>query len=441
MLANQSVLHDNNPMKRPSRAQRLEQNFIRDLGIISFDPNREPTPDVLTRPTDECLDDTLIDQSIDSLNVALDSLVKYYSPQKRAIGLAAPQIGLSVPVAVIQEVDATRRVLVNPSVEEQSSDTQPWRIGCLSMGRYRQISHYPQTATIAYTDELGNEQLWHTEHSDVVVPVHEIEHLEGKLLTNRVTDVSTGLFVPREELYGSRTLLSNWAAVVALKRRLDLPHHTQTTEQYYSRLFRGDAVDWAGYVEGHVRKRKELVDILLSETPSGGSLIEAGCGTSALSVYLSKLGYNVDCIDNSPDMLALAVRCNQAVYGRVRYENGDLFNIARDDTSCDVVFSHGVLEEVGPPEVIVQAINEALRVGRKFIFSVPTIWDRSNNLNGTENLWTAKKWRDIIEFSEGELMYSKGSFPMEPVLARANQITGNRLDDLAANVIFVVKRR
>ena len=40
------------------------------------------------------------------------------------------------------------------------------------------------------------------------------------------------------------------------------------------------------------------------------------------------------------------------------------------------------------PEQVAAAINEALRIGKTFVFSISTIYYRSNNPNGIENLWT-----------------------------------------------------
>jgi peptide deformylase/SAM-dependent methyltransferase len=409
-----------------------------DIGIITFDPKTEQAPDILTRPTTPESDDRAVRDTVDTLHTALDALVKHYSPWDRAIGIAAPQLGLPKRMAAIQEADGSRRVLVNPAIVQLSEATEPWRIGCLSLGRYRQISRYPAAATIGYDDETGAPRYWDLTGDDVIVPVHEVEHLDGKLLTDRAADQGSQLFIPREELIDDRILIRNWAAVIALRRLCKLPTHMQTTEQYYSSLFRGNAVDWPEYINNQVSKRQELVDVLLDEAPPRAKILEAGCGTSALSVYLNKCGFDVTCIDNSPDMLALARRCNQAVDGSVTYEQGDLFETGKQPGEYDLVFSHGVLEEVGGPDAVVAAINEALRIGKTFVFSVPTIWDRSNSLNGTENLWTVHKWQSIIERSNGTLKHTKASFPYHPGLTRFNQISGGVLTEFAANAIFSI---
>lgn len=419
-----------------------ERRFLeREAGLLVFDPSTEPTPEVLTTPTIEAVTDYDEATVIEALHISLDALVKRYTPRERAIGVAAPQLGFPLRIAAVDETDGTRRMMISPIVEEASDETEPWRIGCLSLGPYRQISRYPSEAILSYFDENGDERWWNVKGSDAVVPIHEIEHLDGQLITDRYDGrPDTKLFIPRETLYGPRIKFQNWAAVTAIRRALDLPVHAQTTEQYYSQLFRGDAVDWQGYMESHVTKRQELMNLLLSETPYQGRVFEAGCGTSALSVFMSKLGYDVTCIDYSDDMLALAKRCNDALGGSVAYEHGDLFDTKRPDDSFDTVFSHGVLEEVGGPDEICAAINEALRIGERFIFSVPTVWDRSNNLNGTENLWTVQKWQRIIGQSKGRLTKTIGGFPLHPKLNRLNHVSNGALDTFAANVMFCVER-
>jgi hypothetical protein len=105
-----------------------------------------------------------------------------------------------------------------------------------------------------------------------------------------------------------------------------------------------------------------------------------------------------------------------------------------------LVYSHGVLEHFNESE-IVQAINEGLRVSPKYIVSVPTVFDVSNNLMGDENLWTRWKWKKIISKSNGKICKCLGSFPFNSKLAYLNDKLDGKLKIFAPVLIFLIERK
>ena len=101
------------------------------------------------------------------------------------VGLAAPQIGVSLRVAVIGWTDR-RIVLVNPVVIEQEGEEE-LEEGCLSApGFYEKVTR-PARVVVEAQDEHGEPIRLEEEGFLARVLMHEIDHLEGKLFLDRLS--------------------------------------------------------------------------------------------------------------------------------------------------------------------------------------------------------------------------------------------------------------
>ena len=101
------------------------------------------------------------------------------------VGLAAPQIGVSLRVAVIGWRDR-RIVLVNPVVIEQEGEEE-LEEGCLSApGFYEKVTR-PARVVVEAQDEHGEPIRLEEEGVLARVLMHEIDHLEGKLFLDRLS--------------------------------------------------------------------------------------------------------------------------------------------------------------------------------------------------------------------------------------------------------------
>lgn len=112
------------------------------------------------------------------------------------IGLAAPQIGLSIRVIVIDvtvladeypELADSKKVLINPEILEVSGKDVSMEEGCLSLPGIHENVTRKDTIHIHYFDEN-----W-AEHDEVVtgylarVMQHEYDHLEGHVFTDKIS--------------------------------------------------------------------------------------------------------------------------------------------------------------------------------------------------------------------------------------------------------------
>ena len=120
------------------------------------------------------------------------------------IGLAAPQVGVSkrifvmedrpemtadLPKAVLLERErepSPLRVLINPVVRPVGSQTRDFFEGCLSITGYTAMVTRHREVAVAYLDEKGEPREWIARGWPARVAQHEYDHLEAVLYTDRM---------------------------------------------------------------------------------------------------------------------------------------------------------------------------------------------------------------------------------------------------------------
>jgi peptide deformylase len=98
----------------------------------------------------------------------------------RGIGLAAPQVGRTERIAVV-DVDDDPFVIINPEIIKSSSAKAKGEEGCLSIPDIYADVERPKTVTVRALDASGKE--FEREATDLLARClqHEIDHLDGKL--------------------------------------------------------------------------------------------------------------------------------------------------------------------------------------------------------------------------------------------------------------------
>jgi len=129
------------------------------------------------------------------------------------IGLAAPQVGKSIRVFIVdgtsltdEEEDMTgfKKVFVNPVILKTEGEPWPFEEGCLSIPNIREKILRPETVRIKYFDEEWNEKEEVYDGVKARIIQHEYDHIEGKLfidylsplkkkmLKGKLNDISKG---------------------------------------------------------------------------------------------------------------------------------------------------------------------------------------------------------------------------------------------------------
>lgn len=118
------------------------------------------------------------------------------------VGLAAPQVGVGVRVFVTG-VDGEQLVCLNPQVRSSSAKQVSWEEGCLSLPRLLGEVIRPAEVEIEYTDLQGQSCRRQADKLLARVFQHELDHLNGILFPDRMTD-RTKLRTITEEEWDSR---------------------------------------------------------------------------------------------------------------------------------------------------------------------------------------------------------------------------------------------
>ena len=106
------------------------------------------------------------------------------------IGLAAPQVGVNLRVIVIQTIVTGKlsspvQEMINPVITSYSSDDVEIEEGCLSIpGEYLMIKR-PHRIHVKFQDLSGKYKKWNLKGLEARIVQHEIDHLDGVLMTDR----------------------------------------------------------------------------------------------------------------------------------------------------------------------------------------------------------------------------------------------------------------
>jgi peptide deformylase len=104
------------------------------------------------------------------------------------VGLAAPQIGVSKRIIVL-DVDGEFHVLINPELIETSDETEAFTEGCLSVPGVHADVFRSSRATVAGTALDGTPVTISGEGVLARAIQHEMDHLKGHLFVDHLTPV------------------------------------------------------------------------------------------------------------------------------------------------------------------------------------------------------------------------------------------------------------
>lgn len=135
------------------------------------------------------------------------------------VGLAAPQVGQSIRVFVLdtttEEEDepvGIKRAFINPDIIEKYGDEWVMNEGCLSVPEIREDVLRPESVIIKYQDEnfVDHEEIFNGFTARVIQ--HEYDHLEGiifvdylnplkkRILKSKLIAISKGKVIPKYKI-------------------------------------------------------------------------------------------------------------------------------------------------------------------------------------------------------------------------------------------------
>lgn len=119
--------------------------------------------------------------------------------EMRGVGLAAPQIGKSIRLFVMDSSGPEERtnllVFINPKIELLGDIIVSEGEGCLSVPRdYRANVDRNQLVKLEFTDLKGNLNTLELSDYEAIIAQHEYDHLQGILFIDRISRLRRSLY-------------------------------------------------------------------------------------------------------------------------------------------------------------------------------------------------------------------------------------------------------
>ncbi|MCV9388096.1 peptide deformylase [Reichenbachiella ulvae] len=117
------------------------------------------------------------------------------------IGLAAPQIGKSIRMFVVdgspledeEDMEDFKKVFINPEIIWEEGEEWAFTEGCLSIPGIREDISRPERLRINYLDENFKEHEEEFDGMKARIIQHEYDHIEGILFTDHLTPLKKRL--------------------------------------------------------------------------------------------------------------------------------------------------------------------------------------------------------------------------------------------------------
>lgn len=142
-----------------------------------------------------------IERIDDSIRGLIEDLIDTMQAGPGSVGVAAPQIGVSLSACVI-DVSSNRNArennhgliaMLNPVIIA-SSGSSIMREGCMSIPDYTGDVERATSVIVRYMNQEGDIRTVEASGFEAVAIQHEMDHLDGVLFLDRIVSLKTGLF-------------------------------------------------------------------------------------------------------------------------------------------------------------------------------------------------------------------------------------------------------
>lgn len=136
-----------------------------------------------------------VDEFTEDLRILVEDMIETMRAAP-GVGLAAPQIGISKQVIVVEfgseedeSIPESLYVLVNPEIIQQSKNNVSGIEGCLSVPGYAGEVERAEVVTVRAKDQFGKKVKIRAHGWLARIFQHEIDHINGILYTDRADQI------------------------------------------------------------------------------------------------------------------------------------------------------------------------------------------------------------------------------------------------------------
>jgi peptide deformylase len=139
-----------------------------------------------------------VDVDVDAL---IQNLVDTMVASGHSVGVAAPQIG-AIRRVVVVDVSKSKLgrdnshgllTMVNPEIVQREGQ-KVMREGCMSVPDYTGNVVRAEEILVQFTDRDGSDRVLRSSGFEAVAIQHELDHLDGMLFLDRVSNLKTDVF-------------------------------------------------------------------------------------------------------------------------------------------------------------------------------------------------------------------------------------------------------
>jgi peptide deformylase len=139
--------------------------------------------------------------ALDEADALVQDLLDTMTASGHSVGVAAPQIGITRRVVVVdvsgskagRDNNHGRLVMINPGIIEREGQ-ETMREGCMSVPDYTGNVTRSESVVVQFLDRQGRERVIRASGFEAVAIQHELDHLDGLLFLDRVTSLKTDVF-------------------------------------------------------------------------------------------------------------------------------------------------------------------------------------------------------------------------------------------------------
>jgi len=143
-----------------------------------------------------------VEEVNDEIRALLDDMLETMYADK-GVGLAAPQIGVSKRIIVVDDKTTEEgkgenpMYMVNPEIIEKSDEMILFNEGCLSVpGQCAEVERH-QRVKVKYLDYNGCEQVIEAKDYLAVILQHETDHLDGILYIDKISRLKRNIILKK----------------------------------------------------------------------------------------------------------------------------------------------------------------------------------------------------------------------------------------------------
>ena len=113
------------------------------------------------------------------------------------VGLAAPQIGIPLRLALVDAGDSGLVRIADPEIVEASEELREHEEASPNLPGVSALVKRPAVVSVRFLDETGAERVRRLEGLEATSVQHQIDHLEGRLYPDRLGPVKRKMLLDR----------------------------------------------------------------------------------------------------------------------------------------------------------------------------------------------------------------------------------------------------